>query len=203
MCYTRQFVAGMLASALLLASVTPAYATENIDASNSVASYSANSDVPILNMTVQDEEKLIDETARGLEALYTKAATLDTEGNILDVDMDILYASLQEMGMGPIITPRSWQSFGTCLAKKIGISDAKEIARIIFNDQVKKYLKSHAWKKASAYIVQKIKKVAGQKGASWAVKKLAHKLLPGGLIGEIAVGAAWCGAKEGWNWWNS
>lgn len=68
-----------------------------------------------------------------------------------------------QMGLGPIITPRSWESFGTCLAKKIGISEAKEIARIVFNDQVKILLKSYAWKKASAIIVQRIKRVAGQK----------------------------------------
>lgn len=156
-----------------------------------------------MRLTPQEEEKLIEETARGLEVLYTEAATLDQAGNITHVDMRILHEKLQEMGLGPIITSRSWESFGTCLAKKIGISEAKEIARIVFNDQVKILLKSYAWKKASAIIVQRIKRVAGQKGASWAVKKLARKLLPGGLIGEIAVGAVWCGAKEGWDWWNS
>ncbi|WP_155278216.1 hypothetical protein [Trueperella pyogenes] len=192
-----------VASTIVFAGALPAQASQETSTSIDSPSYSAEDYAPILRLTPQEEEKLIEETARGLEVLYTEAATLDQAGNITHVDMRILHEKLQEMGLGPIITPRSWESFGTCLAKKIGISDAKEIARIVFNDQVKILLKSYAWKKASAIIVQRIKRVAGQKGASWAVKKLAHKLLPGGLVGEIAVGAVWCGAKEGWDWWNS
>ncbi len=65
------------------------------------------------------------------------------------------------------------------------LGELKNLAKIIFNPATVRYLKSHAWKKASAMMVNAI----------LAVKKLANLTLPG--VGWASV--AWWGAQCGWD----
>ncbi|MHC6159511.1 hypothetical protein G8B25_03930 [Lactobacillus delbrueckii] len=81
--------------------------------------------------------------------------------------------------------------FGKCMLNKIGLGELKNLAKVIFKPATVRYLKSHAWKKASALMVKAIMKYAPKKVASLAVKKLANLALPG--VGWASV--AWWGGS--------
>ena len=69
--------------------------------------------------------------------------------------------------------------FGKCILNKMDLGELKNLAKIIFKPATVRYLKSHAWKKASAMMVNAIVQYAPKKVASLAVKKLANLALPG------------------------
>lgn len=89
----------------------------------------------------------------------------------------------------------SLDSFGKCMLNKMGLGELKNLAKVIFKPATVRYLKSHAWKKASAIMVNEITKHASKKVASFAVKRIARMALPG--IGWASI-AIW-GAECGWN----
>ncbi|AUC02099.1 hypothetical protein BBD24_00185 [Lacticaseibacillus paracasei subsp. paracasei] len=111
------------------------------------------------------------------------------------VAKNIMLYSFSEEQPASTRMKRSISSFSECMVIKMGLGQLKDVAKMVFNEQVVRYLKSQAWKKASAMIVQRTTKFAGKKLASFAVKRLAHFALPG--VGWVSV--AWMGAQCGWD----
>lgn len=91
---------------------------------------------------------------------------------------------------------RGWSSYLNCVAKGVARSFGLDILKEVFTDEVRGLLKSRQWKVVSSVIHRNLSKKLGKKGASWVIKKMATKFLPGGLPGTIAFQAAVCGLKE-------
>lgn len=90
----------------------------------------------------------------------------------------------------------SLDSFGKCMLNKMGLGELKNLAKVIFKPATVRYLKSHAWKKASAMMVNAITKHASKKVASLAVKRIAKMALPGVGWASVALWGAQCGWDE-------
>ncbi|MGM9905036.1 hypothetical protein [Lactobacillus sp.] len=82
------------------------------------------------------------------------------------------------------------------MLNKMGMGELKNLAKVIFKPLTVKYLKSHAWKKASSIMVRTITKYASKKVASFAVKRLAKLAMPGIGWGSVALWGAECGWDE-------
>lgn len=87
------------------------------------------------------------------------------------------------------------EHFAQRLAKKIGIADVKEIIKAFAEPKVRSALKSKQWKKASSIAFNILKKTS-PKIASFIIKKAANSLLPGGVVGMLALAAGQCALGE-------
>ncbi|QVI36052.1 hypothetical protein KG086_09245 [Lacticaseibacillus chiayiensis] len=112
------------------------------------------------------------------------------------VAQNVMLYSFSEAPVASERTKRSLSSFSQCMVIKMGLGELRDVAKMVFNEQVVRYLKSQAWKKASAMIVQRITRFAGKKVASFAIKRLAHFALPGIGWGAVAIMGAQCGWAE-------
>lgn len=97
-----------------------------------------------------------------------------------------------------LITTQSWNSFATCVGNGLAKSFGLDVLKRAFNSEVRSALKSHKWKVASSIMHRNLTKILGKKGASFVIKKIASKALPGGLPGQIAWQVGKCGLKEIW-----
>lgn len=132
-----------------------------------------------------------------------------------DMDEEIMARSVMAYASGDIQLPQtsedernmkieaiygvslfSYNRFGKCMLNKMGLGELKNLAKVIFKPKTVKLLKSHAWKKASAKIVNAITKHASKKLASFAVKRIAKFALPGIGWGSLALYGAQCGWNE-------
>ncbi|QPK81167.1 hypothetical protein G7Y41_09045 [Schaalia sp. ZJ405] len=96
------------------------------------------------------------------------------------------------------ITPQSWSTFASCVGNGLAASFGIDILKRAFNHEVRNALKSRQWKVASSIIFRNLNKYLGKKAAQIIIKKIAAKVLPGGLPGQIAWLVAKCGVKEIW-----
>lgn len=146
------------------------------------------------------EEEIINEMAEQLKFLYTEAATVNKQGEIIKVDVDKVeaeYGSPEPNNQeGMIASSLSVASFGVCIVNSTGSAIGLDVVKRAYNKQVKKALKSHAWKKASSIMYNNIKKYLGKSATKFLIKKLAGVALPGGLPMKFAFIVAKCGVKE-------
>ncbi|ERN49425.1 hypothetical protein [Lacticaseibacillus paracasei] len=145
--------------------------------------------------SVEISQADIDQATSNLATVLEEAYTSDPNVTEETVAKNIMLYSFSEEQPASTRMKRSISSFSECMVIKMGLGQLKDVAKMVFNEQVVRYLKSQAWKKASAMIVQRITKFAGKKLASFAVKRLAHFALPG--VGWVSV--AWMGAQCGWD----
>lgn len=110
---------------------------------------------------------------------------------------DLLVGSDTDLRPG-VITTRSWNSFANCVGNGLAKSFGLDVLKRAFNSEVRSALKSHKWKVASSIMHRNLTKILGKKGASFVIKKIASKALPGGLPGQIAWQVGKCGFKEIW-----
>lgn len=96
------------------------------------------------------------------------------------------------------ITTYSWSSFASCVGEGLAKTFGLDILKRAFNSQVRNALKSHQWKVASSIMHRNLTKILGKNGASFVIKKIAAKALPGGLPGQIAWQVGKCGLNEIW-----
>jgi len=155
-----------------------------------------------INETDEDltEEEIINEMAEQLKFLYTEAATVNKQGEIIKVDVDKVeaeYGSPEPNNQEAMIASSlSVASFGVCIVNSTGSAIGLDVVKRAYNKQVKKALKSHAWKKASSIMYNNIKKYLGKSATKFLIKKLAGVALPGGLPMKFAFIVAKCGVKE-------
>ncbi len=146
------------------------------------------------------EEEIINEMAEQLKFLYTEAATVNKQGEIIKVDVDKVeaeYGSPEPNNQEAMIASSlSVASFGVCIVNSTGSAIGLDVVKRAYNKQVKKALKSHAWKKASSIMYNNIKKYLGKSATKFLIKKLAGVALPGGLPMKFAFIVAKCGVKE-------
>lgn len=165
----------------------------------SIATSWADLDNRIYSLRVRelcgDQSADIDQATSNLATVLEEAYTSDPNVTEETVAKNIMLYSFSEEQPASTRMKRSISSFSECMVIKMGLGQLKDVAKMVFNEQVVRYLKSQAWKKASAMIVQRITKFAGKKLASFAVKRLAHFALPG--VGWVSV--AWMGAQCGWD----
>ncbi|MGL5406323.1 MAG: hypothetical protein ACRDAX_05990 [Propionibacteriaceae bacterium] len=90
----------------------------------------------------------------------------------------------------------SWESFSNCVGDGLSQAFAIDILKQAINKEVVDALKSRQWRVASSIIHKNLSKLVGSKGASFIIKKIANKALPGGLPGQLAWIAGKCGVKE-------
>lgn len=98
----------------------------------------------------------------------------------------------------PAIQTRSWGTFANCIGNGLAKSYGLDVLKRAFNQEVRKALKSLKWKVASSVMHRNLKKFLGKKVASYVIKVIASKALPGGLPGQIAFQAGKCAIKEVW-----
>lgn len=98
----------------------------------------------------------------------------------------------------PAIQTRSWGTFANCVGNGLAKSFGLDVLKRAFNQEVRKALKSRQWKVASSVMHRNLKKFLGKKVASYVIKLIASKELPGGLPGQIAFQAGKCAIKEVW-----
>lgn len=98
----------------------------------------------------------------------------------------------------PAIQTRSWGTFANCVGNGLAKSFGLDVLKRAFNQEVRKALKSRQWKVASSVMHRNLKKFLGKKVASYVIKLIASKALPGGLPGQIAFQAGKCAIKEVW-----
>lgn len=145
-----------------------------------------------INETDEDltEEEIINEMAEQLKFLYTEAATVNKQGEIIKVDVDKVeaeYGSPEPNNQEAMIASSlSVASFGVCIVNSTGSAIGLDVVKRAYNKQVKKALKSHAWKKASSIMYNNIKKYLGKSATKFLIKKLAGVALPGGLPMKFA-----------------
>ncbi|USR79945.1 hypothetical protein [Arcanobacterium pinnipediorum] len=84
------------------------------------------------------------------------------------------------------ITTQDWNSFASCVGSGLAQSFGLDVLKRAFDSQVRNALKSHQWKVASSIMHRNLTRLLGKKGASFVIKKIAAKALPGGLPGQIA-----------------
>lgn len=154
----------------------------------------------------KEEKKAINNLARALKEAHNAAPSVDEEqmargvmayvagdaqeNNLPKNEKDARIAALYGSSFF------STEKFGKCMLNKMGLGELKNLAKIIFKPVTIKYLKSHAWKKASAMIVHAIEKHASKKLARFAVKRIAKFALPGIGWGSVAMWGAECGWRE-------
>lgn len=95
-----------------------------------------------------------------------------------------------------LITTQSWNSFASCVGNGLAKSFGLDVLKRAFNSKVRSALKSRQWKVASSIMHRNLTKILGKKGASFVIKKIASKALPGGVPGQIAWQVGKCAIKE-------
>ena len=159
------------------------------------------SEISADTLSDKDVNNAIDNLAQVLEAAHEADPNVDTEemarGVMAYASGDARETTLRSLSrLGRYETNGfSADRFGKCMLNKMGLGELKNLAKVIFKPATVRYLKSHAWKKASAMMVKAIVKYAPKKVASLAVKRIANLALPG--IGWTSV--AWWGAQCGWD----
>jgi hypothetical protein len=160
-----------------------------------------------------EEQKIVDEMADQLEFLYTEASESDENANLTAININKLKqkygddGSLQKLRETineqqkysteqPVVPTFSYNNFGKCIVKSVGSVIGLDVVKRAMNGKVRKALKSHAWKKASAIFYNNIKKYLGKRATKYLIKKIAHIGLPGGLPAKFAFVVAKCGIKE-------
>ena len=153
------------------------------------------------NLSSTEVNAAIDNLAEQLEEAHSAAPDVDVEemarGVMAYASGDAQETTLRRLSRGGRYSTSAFSAdrFGKCMLNKMGLGELKNLAKVIFKPATVRYLKSHAWKKASALMVKAIMKYAPKKVASLAVKKLANLALPG--VGWASV--AWWGAQCGWD----
>lgn len=160
--------------------------------------------------SLTDEEvAVVNNTAAGLADVETNGGIRLEDGTFQAFDFDMLFEALDgghtnQTALVAAATSRSpaavtpqWDNshFGKCLAKKIGIADIKAIIKAFAEPKVRKALKSKQWKKASSIAFNILKKTS-PKIAKFLIKKAAHSVLPGGVVGVLALAAGQCALGE-------
>lgn len=189
----------------LLVSVTLGGVVSEIFVNASETTYASEVDNQEESFSQEEKEKAIDNLANALESAYRAAPDVDevrmAEGVMAYVAGDAQESDLPKNETEARIAALygssffSLDRFGKCMLNKMGLGELKNLAKVIFKPATVRYLKSHAWKKASAMMVNAITKHASKKVASLAVKRIANIALPG--IGWASV-ALW-GAECGWD----
>lgn len=146
--------------------------------------------------TLDITKEEIDQATDNLSTILAEAYSTDPNMSEETVAQNVMLYSFSEAPDTSERTKRSLSSFSQCMVIKMGLGELRDGAKMVFNEQVVRYLKSQAWKKASAMIVQRITRFAGKKIASFAVKRLAHFALPGIGWGSLAIMGAQCGWAE-------
>lgn len=192
--------------ALLLAAPAAGLAT----LASSAARAESNDSLEDTSALSVEELELINGTAAGLEEVDATGGIVLEDGTFQDFDFDALFAALDAGGSeqkamasaaapaGPAVAvAMKWNNehFAKCLAKKIGIADVKEIIKAFAEPKVRKALKSKQWKKASSIAFNILKKTS-PKIASFIIKKAANSVLPGGVVGMLALAAGQCALGE-------
>lgn len=158
--------------------------------------YAAEQDTKDIEYYSQEEyDKAIDNLAVILENEFQAEKAADPNITEEQALKNVLAYVLSDNDDSSARSKRSLDSFGQCMAQKLGILEIKDIAKQVFNKQVVGFLKSGAWKKASAKIAQIITQRLGKKVASIVIKKIARFFLPGIGWGSMA----WAGIQCGWN----
>ncbi|MGE6630655.1 hypothetical protein [Bacillus sp. NPDC077027] len=188
-------IVAIILSLTIFAPFTEARETFNIEGQKDFHSISIEnmgsqdnieSDDNINDETDEDltEEEIINEMAEQLEFLYTEAATVNKQGEIIKVDVNKVeakYGSPEPKNQEAMIANSlSVASFGVCIVNSTGGAVGLDVVKRAYNKQVKKALKSHAWKKASSIMYNNIKKHLGKSATKFLIKKLAGVALPGG-----------------------
>ncbi|WP_241009850.1 hypothetical protein [Lactobacillus helveticus] len=159
------------------------------------------SEISADTLSDKDVNNAIDNLAQVLEAAHEADPNVDTEemarGVMAYASGDAQETTLRSLSRLGRYETNGFSSdrFGKCMLNKMGLGELKNLAKVIFKPATVRYLKSHAWKKASAMMVKAIVKYAPKKVASLAVKRIANLALPG--IGWASV--AWWGAQCGWD----
>ncbi|SLM86965.1 hypothetical protein [Vagococcus fluvialis] len=164
--------------------------------------YASNTDYESYESYEQFEKELIEEYADDLQYIFENVATVDENGDIVAVNLtklkekygDSPYFDLLEQNTynNNEISPfRAKKSFPDCLKDEFSKIIGLDIAKQVFNPQVKKLLASKSWKKASELIVSTLGKKLGKKALAAVVKKM----VPGGIPMQIIVSAGKCGIK--------
>lgn len=142
--------------------------------------------------------------ATELEYLFTKAIKLDDDGYASQINTEAIKA---RYGTSDELTQLEQQleqnaknsenrDFVKCMKNGLRNAVGLDILKRAYTKEVRKYLKSKAWKKASSILFRNIKRVAGKKAGQFLVKKLAGKLLPGGVPAQLAWIAGKCAVKN-------
>lgn len=153
------------------------------------------------NLSNAEVNAAIDNLAEQLEKAHNAAPDVDVEemarGVMAYASGDAQETTLKRLSRGSRYSTNAFSAdrFGKCMLNKMGLGELKNLAKVIFKPATVRYLKSHAWKKASAMMVKAIVKYAPKKVASLAVKRIANLALPG--VGWASV--AWWGAQCGWD----
>lgn len=153
------------------------------------------------NLSNAEVNAAIDNLAEQLEKAHNAAPNVDVEemarGVMAYASGDAQETTLKRLSRGSRYSTNAFSAdrFGKCMLNKMGLGELKNLAKVIFKPATVRYLKSHAWKKASAMMVKAIVKYAPKKVASLAVKRIANLALPG--VGWASV--AWWGAQCGWD----
>lgn len=153
----------------------------------------------LISPTTEEEQAFIGQLAAEMEFVYTNATTMNAEGTLETIDLNVLRAQygdspifdeIEEMTKTPEV--RDLTSYLKCvgggLLKSVGITALKKA----FNKSAIKALKSFAWKKASSIIFNNLVKIIGKKATQFVIKKVAHSILPGSLAVTLGWNAAKC-----------
>ena len=145
------------------------------------------------------EQELIDQYAADLQFIYERAAVVDQNGEIEQIDLSVLreqygnneFFDYLQSNFGPY---QSRSNFGECMKSEFAKMIGLDIAKQVFSPEVKRLLASKAWKKASEVIVRTLGKKVGAK----VLQKMIGKMVPGGIPAQIIFSAGKCGIKAVW-----
>lgn len=151
-----------------------------------------------------EELAYVEQTALELQEIEEKGGVTLDDGTFQPLNFDLLLDQFDKEGnlaVAAVGTSRvaalswDWNHFGRCMAKKLGIADAKAIIKAFAEPKVRKALKSRKWKVASSIAFNILKKTS-PKIASFLIKQAARQVLPGGAVGALAVAVGACALGE-------
>lgn len=188
--YLPKITAGMVAAVLACGASIPAYAN-TLPASNST-------DIYVSQGIDTETAALLDKMAAEFEREYNYNpaafdATIAKLGSSLSAQPTLDQFSPKSAVIAPYA---SWDSYARCVGEGIAAAFAIDVLKQAINKPVIDALKSRQWRVASSIIHTNLSRILGSKGASFVIKKIASKALPGGLPGQLIWIAAKCGVKE-------
>ncbi|GLB47347.1 hypothetical protein WR164_13260 [Philodulcilactobacillus myokoensis] len=164
----------------LITFVTPIMYSSSIIHADEVNNTSNDSNTNIVSQDTYN--KAISGLAIGLQKVYNINHKNNSNFSEEDAAKGLLeYSSTNSSltNQNPYyISAFSAKNFGNCLFKKMGIYYAKSFVTNVFNKQVIRALKSHAWKVASAVIMNNIKHKLTKKIARILIKAIAKYVSP-------------------------
>ncbi|PCC29629.1 hypothetical protein CIK76_04325 [Glutamicibacter sp. BW80] len=168
------------------------------------------SDYDNVTVTPEEERAFIEQSAKEFAELDATGGVTLPDGSFyrMDVDQLVQKLAMAEDGLsvsssqiaaggqiGRAAVSWDWNSFGSCVAKEMGIKAAVELAKVFAEPKVRKALKSKQWRKASSIAYERLKKIS-PKVAKLIIKKAANSVLPGGIVTVIAIPVGKCAIKE-------